>query len=325
MPDLADLPVFAAARTRLLSAVATRVVGQDATVEAVLTAVFAGGHVLLVGAPGLAKTLLVHTLADALGWSFHRIQFTPDLMPSDITGTEILREDRATGARELAFVPGPVFANLVLADEINRAPPKTQAALLESMQERSVTCSGATRALPQPFFVLATQNPIEQEGTYPLPEAQLDRFLVGIRVPYPTRDEELAVAALDTRRRAPVAPVLSIEEFQRCADLVAAIPVPPVAVAHAVDLCRASRPDAQASPWVREHVAWGAGPRAAQALVACARARAALQGRAAAEPADIRAVAPLVLPHRLVPSFAAAGAGIDGVAIVKRLLETVKP
>ena len=324
-----DPKTVAAARTRITAALAQRVIGQSATIDAVLIALLAGGHVLLTGAPGLAKTMLVRTLAEALGWSHRRIQFTPDLMPSDITGTEILHEDRASGARQLTFQPGPVFANLVLADEINRAPPKTQSALLESMQERTVTSSGETRPLPTPFMVLATQNPIEQEGTYPLPEAQLDRFLVGCRVTYPSRDEELAVASLDLRTPAPIQPVLSIAEFLGLADLVSSLPTPPVTIAYAVDLCRASRPagsgDKDGDSWVREHVAWGAGPRAAQGLVACARARAALAGRAAAEPGDVRAVADLVLPHRLVPSYAAAGAGIDGHAITARLLERVKP
>ena len=325
MTSVSDPDAVAAARTRITAALAQRVIGQSATIDAVLIALLAGGHVLLTGAPGLAKTMLVRTLAEALGWSHRRIQFTPDLMPSDITGTEILHEDRASGARQLTFQPGPVFANLVLADEINRAPPKTQSALLESMQERTVTSSGETRQLPTPFMVLATQNPIEQEGTYPLPEAQLDRFLVGCRVTYPSRDEELAVASLDLRTPAPIQPVLSIAEFLGLAALVSSLPTPPVTIAYAVDLCRASRPAADGDTWVREHVAWGAGPRAAQGLVACARARAALAGRAAAEPGDVRAVADLVLPHRLVPSYAAAGAGIDGHAITARLLERVKP
>ena len=325
MSDLALLAELAGARSRIEAALATRIIGQRAPIEAVLTALVAGGHVLLIGVPGLAKTLLVTSLAEALGWSARRIQFTPDLMPSDITGSEVLRDDPAHG-RRLEFVPGPVFANLVLADEINRTPPKTQAALLEAMQERSVTAGGTTRALPDPFFVLATQNPIEQEGTYPLPEAQLDRFLVSVRLAYPSRDEELAVAAQDTRHRPAITPALSVEDWRRFADLASRLPVPEVAVAHAVDLVRASRPNEPgAEAWVREHVAWGAGPRAAQALIACARARAALAGQPAAGVADIRALAPLVLGHRVVPSFAAAGAGIDGEAIAKHLVELVRP
>ena len=325
MTDPAAIQAVADARRRLGESLAARVVGQTATIDALMTALLAGGHVLITGAPGLAKTRLVRALAEALGWSFRRIQFTPDLMPTDITGTEILREDRTSGERRLAFVPGPVFANLVLADEINRAPPKTQSALLEAMQERTVTSAGESRPLPAPFVVLATQNPIEQEGTYPLPEAQLDRFLVGVRADYPTRDEELAVAVLDPREPPPLSPVLDLTAFASLAAAVAAVPVPPVAVAYAVDLCRASRPAAGAGTWIREHVAWGASPRAAQGLVACARARVALAGRMAVEPADIRAVAAWVLPHRLVPSFAAAGAGIDGRAITERLLDQVHP
>jgi MoxR-like ATPase len=324
MTDLASLASLADADARLRAAVSRRVVGQAATVDAVLTALFAGGHALLVGAPGTAKTLLVSTLCEALGWRFKRIQFTPDLMPADVLGSEVLREDRASGARSLEYVPGPVFANLVLADEINRTPPKTQSALLEAMQERAVTVGGHTRALPAPFHVLATQNPIEQEGTYPLPEAQLDRFLLAVPVEYPGRDEELAIAALDTVHRAAIEPVLALDDFARLRELVARLPVPETAVAHAVDLCRATRPQG-ADAWVKEHVAWGAGPRAAQALVACARARAARAGRPAAEVADVRAIAPLVLAHRLVPSFQAAGAGLDGRAIAARIIEQVRP
>jgi MoxR-like ATPase len=324
MTDIATLASLAEADAKLRAAVGRRVIGQATTVDAVLTALFAGGHALLVGAPGTAKTLLVASLCEALGWRFKRIQFTPDLMPADVLGSEVLREDRASGARSLEYVPGPVFANLVLADEINRTPPKTQAALLEAMQERAVTVGGHTRPLPIPFHVLATQNPIEQEGTYPLPEAQLDRFLLAVPVEYPARDEELAIATLDTVHRPAIEPVLGIEAFAELTALVARLPVPETAVAHAVDLCRGTRPHG-GDAWVREHIAWGAGPRAAQALIACARARAARAGRAAAEVADVRAVAPLVLAHRLVPSFQAAGAGLDGRAIAARIIETVKP
>jgi MoxR-like ATPase len=263
-------------------------------------------------------------VSEALGWSFKRIQFTPDLMLADITGTEILYEDRTNGVRELRFAPGPVFANLVLADEINRTPPKTQAALLEAMQERSVTAGGHRHLLPDPFFVLATQNPIEQEGTYHLPEAQLDRFLLGIEVDYPDERDELAIATLDVRNRAQVKPVLSIEEFRSCADLVASIPVPGVAVRYAVSLVRASRPTANAQAWVREHVGWGAGPRASQHLIAASRALAALSGRTAVDPSVVAAAAPLVLAHRVVPSFQAAGLGITGRDIVTKLLKLVQ-
>ncbi|MBN8527115.1 MAG: AAA family ATPase, partial [Planctomycetes bacterium] len=234
MTDLATLASLAEADARLRAAVAKRVVGQAATVDAVLTALFAGGHALLVGAPGTAKTLLVSSLCQALGWRFKRIQFTPDLMPADVLGSEVLREDRGSGARSLEYVPGPVFANLVLADEINRTPPKTQAALLEAMQERSVTVGGHTRALPAPFHVLATQNPIEQEGTYPLPEAQLDRFLLAVPVEYPGRDEELAIATLDTANRPAIEPVLALEDFAALTALVARLPVPEMVLRLAV-------------------------------------------------------------------------------------------
>lgn len=329
MSDLALLEEVARARGKLTESIAGRVVGQEGVVEAVLTAIFAGGHALLVGVPGLAKTLLVKTVADALGWQYRRIQFTPDLMPADIVGTDILREDKLSGERRLDFVPGPVFGNLVLADEINRTPPKTQSALLEAMQEHAVTVGGRTYPLPQPFFVLATQNPIEQEGTYPLPEAQLDRFLLSIHLDYPTLADERAIAALDLRTRAAVPAVLDAVSYQRLAELVARIPVPQPAIDHAVQLVRATRPKPAAGesvlPWIADHVAWGAGPRAAQALVAAARARAALHGNPAVGIEDIRAVVPLVLPHRVVPSFQAAGAGIDGRAIVAKLLELVRP
>ncbi len=329
MSDLALLEDVARTRSQLTAAIAGRVVGQTEVVEAVLTAIFAGGHALLVGVPGLAKTLLVKTVADALGWQYRRIQFTPDLMPADITGTDILREDKISGERRLDFVPGPVFGNLILADEINRTPPKTQSALLEAMQEHAVTVGGRTYPLPDPFFVLATQNPIEQEGTYPLPEAQLDRFLLSIYLDYPTVQDERTIAALDTRVRASVSSVLDQQNYRILADVVARIPVPQPAIDYAVKLVRATRPKAAAGetvlPYITDHVAWGAGPRAAQGLVAAARARAALHGLPAVGLDDIRAVVPLVLPHRIVPSFQAAGAGIDGRVIAAKLLELVRP
>jgi MoxR-like ATPase len=324
MSDLDDINRLASLKRELKDAVASRVVGQHAAVDAVLTAAIAGGHALLIGAPGLAKTLLVRTVADALGWRFRRIQFTPDLMPSDITGSEILHEDRASGARRLAFQQGPVFGNVVLADEINRAPPKTQAALLEAMQERSVTSGGTTHSLPDPFLVLATQNPVEQEGTYPLPEAQLDRFLLAIRLGYPNDSEELAIALLDSRHPPAIAPVVPLEEWQRLAAVAARVPVPEVVARHAVAIARATRPD-NGDPWTKDHVAWGAGPRASQALVSAARARAALRGEPSTGIDDVRDLAEMVLAHRVVPSFAAAGRGIDGLQIVARSLERVRP
>mgnify|MGYP000550642817 CR=1 FL=1 len=305
-----DPKTVAAARTRITAALAQRVIGQSATIDAVLIALLAGGHVLLTGAPGLAKTMLVRTLAEALGWSHRRIQFTPDLMPSDITGTEILHEDRASGARQLTFQPGPVFANLVLADEINRATPKTQSALLEAMQERSVTAGGKTHLLPQPFLVLATENPVEQEGTYRLPEAQLDRFLLAIDVGYPDLAQEKAIALL---------PPTALQAA------VASLPVAAVAVDYAVALTRATRPQgAGASTWARENLRWGCGPRATQHLIAAARAHAVLDGATAVDPSHIRAMAPLVLAHRLVPTFSAAGKGLSGAHLIAQLLGTIK-
>jgi MoxR-like ATPase len=323
--DTAWLNELAQVRTQLLAAISGRVVGQAATVDALLTAIFARGHALLIGPPGVAKTLLVRTVAEALGWSFKRVQFTPDLMPSDITGTEVLREDKASGTRNFAFVPGPIFANLVLADEINRTTPKTQAALLEAMQEGMVTAGGVTHQLPKPFFVLATQNPIEQEGTYRLPEAQLDRFLVSIQVGYPNADQERAIALLDTNERADVQPILAIERFREFARLIGTIPVPPVAVDYAVRLVRGTRPDADNPPWVKSNIAWGCGPRATQHLIAAARAHAALQGRAAVSCDEIAAVAQWVLAHRLVPTFQAMGKGASSSALVAAVLKQTTP
>jgi MoxR-like ATPase len=319
-PALAELKIT---RDSLLKALSGRIVGQQATIAALLTGLFARGHVLLIGPPGVAKTLLVRTLAQSLGWSFKRIQFTPDLMPSDITGTELLREDRATGARSFAFAPGPVFANLVLADEINRATPKTQAALLEAMQEGSVTAAGVTHRLPRPFAVLATQNPIEQEGTYRLPEAQLDRFLLAVPVGYPSMEEERMIAVLDAEGRPEPAPVMDISSYERAAALAASLPVPPVAVDYAVRLARSTRPTE--SDWAKERISWGCGPRAIQHLVQASRAYAALNGEPAVGCNAVRIMAPLVLTHRLVPSFTALGKGLDATKLIRELLERVRP
>ena len=316
--DLELLERLADARGRLIAQIGRRIVGQHDVVDNVVAGLLAGGHVLLVGVPGLAKTLLVQTVAQALALDFSRVQFTPDLMPSDITGTEILEEEHATGRRVFKFVRGPIFANVVLADEINRAPPKTQAALLQAMQEHAVTAAGQTHRLPEPFFVLATQNPIEQEGTYPLPEAQLDRFMFELRVGYPTREEEEQIVSATTGEAGgALAPVLSAEELAALQRLVRRLPASPTVVRYAVDLARATRPgEADAKPDVKRYVSWGAGPRASQYLVLGAKARAAMDGRAAPDLDDVRAVALSVLRHRVVLNFQAEAEGMT----VERLL-----
>jgi MoxR-like ATPase len=321
--DDALLDRLSQVRGALESEIGRRVIGQATIVEGLLTALLADGHALLVGVPGLAKTLLVSTLAEALDLEFSRIQFTPDLMPSDITGTEVLEEDRATGRRLFRFVRGPVFANVVLADEINRTPPKTQAALLQAMQERAVTAAGETMRLDRPFFVLATQNPIEQEGTYPLPEAQLDRFMLELRIGYPTRAEEEQIAMQTTGASEPtVRPVLSGAELVELQRLVRRVPAPPSLVSYAVRLARATRPEDEAAPELtRRYVSWGAGPRASQYLVLGAKARAALAGRGMPDLEDVRAVAPSVLRHRVVPSFQAEADGRSAADLVAELLE----
>ena len=290
-------------------------------------AMLAGGHALLVGVPGLAKTLLIRSIAEAMTLDFRRIQFTPDLVPSDITGTELLEEDQATGHRAFRFVRGPVFSNIVLADEINRTPPRTQAALLEAMQEHRVTAAGQTMALPAPFFVLATQNPIEQEGTYPLPEAQQDRFLFDIRIDYPTRAEEVGILRATTREDDVVlAPVLGGEETLALQRLVRRLPAAEPILEYAADLARATRPaSAEAPPLVREYVRWGAGPRAGQALVLGAKAHALLQGRHAVAPEDVQRVALPVLRHRVLVNFAGEAEGVTTERVVTALLEHVKP
>ncbi|MFS8637445.1 MAG: MoxR family ATPase [Gemmatimonadota bacterium] len=314
---------LAVVRTAIEAEIGKRVIGQRAIVEGLLTALLADGHVLLVGVPGLAKTLLISTLAQALDLKFSRIQFTPDLMPSDITGTEVLEEDRSTGKRHFRFVRGPVFANVVLADEINRTPPKTQAALLQAMQEREVTVAGVTMPLEPPFFVLATQNPIEQEGTYPLPEAQLDRFMLELRIDYPTREEEERVAMQTTGAQvAEVAPVLSAAELMSFQALVRRVPAPPSLVSYAVRLARATRPeDAEAPELTKRYISWGAGPRASQYLVLGAKARAALSGRGVPTYEDVRAVAPAVLRHRVMPNFQAEADGRIAGDLVEELIQ----
>jgi MoxR-like ATPase len=321
--DIELLDRLTSARATLESEIARRVIGQRAVVEGLLTALLADGHALVVGVPGLAKTLLISTLASALDLKFSRIQFTPDLMPSDITGTEVLEEDRSTGKRLFRFVHGPIFANVVLADEINRTPPKTQAALLQAMQERAVTAAGETMLLDRPFFVLATQNPIEQEGTYPLPEAQLDRFMLELRIGYPTREEEERVAMQTTGADEPeVRRVLNAIELAELQKLVRRVPAPPSLVSYAVRLARASRPQDEAAPdFVRRYVSWGAGPRASQYLVLGAKARAAMSGRGVPNFEDVRAVAPAVLRHRVVTSFQAEADGRGAADLVEELIQ----
>ena len=301
------------------------IVGQDRVLEELLTALFAGGHCILEGVPGLAKTLMISTLARSLNLSFSRIQFTPDLMPSDITGTEVIQEDRATGSRSFRFLRGPVFANVVLADEINRTPPKTQAALLESMQEKKVSMGGEDYPVPDPFFVLATQNPIEQEGTYPLPEAQLDRFFFNILVDYPSWDEEIAIiervtGAMDEK----LTTALTRDEILGLQDLVRRVPAAPHIAHYAAKLARSTRPGDPDSPdFIRNWITWGAGPRASIFMVMAAKARAVLRGRFAASTEDVRAVALPILRHRIIPNFAAQSEGLRTDDIVKKLLDTI--
>ena len=300
------------------------IVGQGRVVDEILTAFLAGGHVLLRGVPGLAKTLLIKTIAQAVHLQFSRIQFTPDLMPSDILGTEVIEEDRATGTRAIRFIPGPVFANIILADEINRTPPKTQSALLEAMQEYQVTVGGVRHELGRPLFVLATQNPIEQEGTYPLPEAQLDRFMLNIVIGYPSAEEEKAILTKTTTAEEPtVNAVASGEEIERARLLVREIPAAENVIDYATRLVRASRPGDGAPDFVTQWVRWGAGPRAGQALVLAGKARAVLDGRPTVSLQDVRAIAAPVLRHRLLINFQAEAEGIDAESIVERLLSAV--
>ncbi len=305
------------------------IIGQQAVISEIVIAFLAGGHCLLRGVPGLAKTLLIKTLAQAVHLKFSRIQFTPDLMPSDILGTEVIEEDRATGSRTIRFIPGPIFANIILADEINRTPPKTQSALLEAMQEYQVTVGGVRHALERPLFVLATENPIEQEGTYPLPEAQLDRFMLNVVIDYPSADEERAILAQTTTADDPrVAAVATGEQIERARLLVREIPAAANVVDYAARLIRSSRPVAPAAErvpdFVRDWVRWGAGPRAGQSLLLAGKARAVLQGRPAVSIEDVRAVARPVLRHRLLVNFQAEAEGIDAETLVSRLLETIR-
>lgn len=301
--------------------------GQQSVIDELVMAVMAGGHALLVGVPGLAKTLMIRSLAESMALDFRRIQFTPDLVPSDITGTEILEEDATSGHRSFRFVRGPIFANIVLADEINRAPPRTQAALLEAMQEHRVTAAGDTMQLPEPFFVLATQNPIEQEGTYPLPEAQLDRFLFDIRVGYPDASDEVAILRATTGDSAPpLRPVIDAAQTTALQHMVRSVAASEPALSYAASLVRATRPgDAQSPADVRKYVRWGAGPRAGQALILGAKACAVMDGRFAVAPGDIQRVAMPVLRHRVLQNFAADADGVGVEQLIGAVLAQVAP
>lgn len=309
----------------LKSQISDTIVGQDAVVDQLLISIFSEGHSLIVGVPGLAKTLLVSTLAKCLDLGFNRVQFTPDLMPSDITGTEVIQEDKASGDRKLKFIQGPIFSNVILADEINRTPPKTQAALLQAMQERKVTVGGQTYSLPSPFFVLATQNPIEQEGTYPLPEAQLDRFLFQINITYPDlAEEKKIVEKLAEGNPATTSPVLSGEEILSLQGMVKRVPVADSVVEYAVRLVRATRPQENGTPdLMKKWISWGAGPRASQALVLAAKASALLHGQLTPSVEDIRALFFPVLRHRIVLSFQAEAEGVTTDRVLSELLSVV--
>lgn len=323
--DLAAVDKLKQAFQQLRQELGKVIVGQDEVIEQLLIAIFAQGHCLLEGVPGLAKTLMVSTLAKSLNLDFNRIQFTPDLMPSDITGTEVLQEDKSTGAREFRFLEGPIFANIVLADEINRTPPKTQAAMLESMQEKQVTIGGHRRPLPRPFFVLATQNPIEQEGTYTLPEAQQDRFMFKVFVGYPSYEEEFKIAEVTTSTgTAEVAQVLTGEEIESLQAMVRKVPVAPHVIHYALRLVRATRVDQFDSDLpevVRQNVSWGAGPRGLQYLLLGGKARAMLHGRFAVSVEDVQAVALPVLRHRVITNFSAESEGINSDSVIRQLIE----
>jgi MoxR-like ATPase len=323
--DLDAAKLLGSASAQLKDELAKVIVGQTAVIDELLIAIFSRGHCLMQGVPGLAKTLLVSTLARATDLSYSRIQFTPDLMPSDITGTDILQEDIETGRRKFEFQKGPIFANLLLADEINRTPPKTQSALLQAMQEHEVTVGGRTLHLPNPFFVLATQNPIEQEGTYPLPEAQLDRFMFMVALTYPQREDELEVLRRTTgAQSSAVEPVISAERIVQLQDVVRRVPVGEHVFQFVLDIIRATRPNEPgASDFVRHWLSWGAGPRAGQHMIIAGKARALMNGRLHVMTQDIEAVAAAVLRHRLVPNFNAEAEGVTVEQIIEKILTLV--
>ncbi len=324
--DLDAVSEIAQSKEQILSEVGKVIIGQEGVVELLLIALFSRGHGLFVGVPGLAKTLLVSTLAEVLNLNFNRIQFTPDLMPSDITGTDILEEDQKSGRRSFSFIRGPIFANIILADEINRTSPKTQAALLQGMQEYKVTAGGVTHLMELPFMVFATQNPIEQEGTYPLPEAQLDRFMFEIDVDYPGMDEEIQIVRSTTSAYQPeLNKILSAARILELQEIVRRVPAAEHVIRYAVNLVRSSRPDEPGAPeFIKKWMAWGAGPRASQYLILGGKARAILHGRYAVTCEDVRALALPVLKHRLIVNFRAEAEGTSSSQIISNLLETVK-
>ena len=326
-PEVQAVKEIAAAYERMADQIGKIIIGQHQVVEEMIMALFSRGHCLLVGVPGLAKTLLISTVARIMHLTFKRIQFTPDLMPSDITGTDILQDDPETGRRKFAFLQGPLFANMILADEINRTPPKTQAALLEAMQEHHVTAGGTTYRLPEPFFVLATQNPIEQEGTYPLPEAQQDRFMFNIKVDYPTRAEEIQIMKATTSIVKPeLEPVVDARQILRLQDAVRQVVVADHVFSYAADLVRATRPKESGVPkWVPDLISWGAGPRASQYLILGGKAKAVLHGRLHVTTEDIRDVAFPVLRHRLLTTFNADAEGITTDDLIRKLIAAVPP
>ena len=325
--DLAQVDEMGKKKTEIISEIKKVIVGQDKVIEEILIALFCRGHCLLVGVPGLAKTLLISTLAGIMELNFNRVQFTPDLMPSDITGTDILEEEVGSKQRRFRFIKGPIFTNILLADEINRTPPKTQAALLQAMQEYKVTAGGVTHHLDLPFFVLATQNPIEQEGTYPLPEAQLDRFMFNIQIDYPTLDQEKEIVASTTCSYQPVLEkVVNAEKILEIQDLVRKVPASSHVIGYAVKLVRSSRPkETEALPFVKEWTEWGAGPRASQYLILAAKARSIMDQRYVASVEDVQAVIPSILRHRIITNFKAQAEGITSLQIIERLLQEVRP
>jgi MoxR-like ATPase len=325
--DLAQVDEMGTKKTEIISEIKKVIVGQDKVIEEILIALFCRGHCLLVGVPGLAKTLLISTLAGIMELNFNRVQFTPDLMPSDITGTDVLEEEIGSKQRRFRFIKGPIFTNILLADEINRTPPKTQAALLQAMQEYKVTAGGITHTLDLPFFVLATQNPIEQEGTYPLPEAQLDRFMFNIQIDYPTLDQETEIVASTTCSYQPVLEkVVNAEKILEIQDLVRKVPASSHVIGYAVNLVRSSRPkETEALPFVKEWTEWGAGPRASQYLILAAKARAIMDQRYVASVEDVQSVVPSILRHRIITNFKAQAEGITSPQIIERLLQEVRP